>query len=87
MSALADTFAFAHLCIWHIFIQHNIYCIQGVQLFSVLAFSENHEYASAKHYPDNNNNNHHYPLLLLLFINNNIIFIIFNVDNYENAVK
>ncbi len=57
--------------------------------FSVLAFSENHEYASAKHYP-NNNNNKYYPLLLLLSFNNNnnIILIIFiNVDNCENAVK
>ncbi len=77
------------------FIQHNLYCIQGLHFFSVLAFSENHEYASAKHYPNNNNNNKYYPLLLLLLLllllfnnNNNIIFIIFiNVDNYENAVK
>ncbi len=72
------------------FIQHNLYCIQGLHFFfSVLAFSENHEYASAKHYP-NNNNNKYYPLLLLLLFNNNnnIIFIIFiNVDNCENAVK
>ncbi len=71
------------------FIFSSLYCIQGLHFFSILAFSENHEYASAKHYP-NNNNNKYYPLLLLLLFNNNnnIIFIIFiNVDNYENAVK
>ncbi len=91
MKGLADTFAFAHLCI----LQNLFYPAQLILysrftfFFSVLAFSENHEYASAKHYP-NNNNNKYYPLLLLLSFNNNnnIILIIFiNVDNCENAVK
>ncbi len=91
MKGLADTFAFAHLCILlNLFYPAQLILYSRFTFFfSVLAFSENHEYASAKHYP-NNNNNKYYPLLLLLSFNNNnnIILIIFiNVDNCENAVK